>query len=74
MSNEYEVYYDEETGKPVVVMDLNEKHPATVANQHFKVSKKDIVVAFGRKEKDFVMYGVPLKDANVVTCYVEKIN
>ncbi len=73
MSNEYEVYYDEETGKPVVIMDLNVCHPVTVANQHFKVSVKDISVCFGRKEKDFVMYGVPMKDANVVTCYVDKI-
>lgn len=74
MNKRYDVYYDSETGKPVVVIAGTENYDAarTIANKHFKVSIGLLTVCFARIEADgSVTYDVAKKDANAVAIIKE---
>ena len=67
--NNYNVFYDYETGKPVVVIAglENYNRAKQIANNHYKVSVGSLRVCYAKIEnKDTVMYDISKKDANAV--------
>ena len=73
--SDYSVYYDAESGKPVVVIAGvdNYDKARSIANKHFKVSVGFLTVCFARIEADgTVTYDVAKKDANAVAIIKEE--